>query len=172
MAQEGGAVKRGETTRFSARRVWRPPAPARRAGGLRLNCRGSSPAPEDLPTSDGAAVGAEAYGKLTDSARCRSVPHGTDEDDDGVQVDLWAEEADGGTRHSLPATVTIGAEAQPEALRLGKLNGGASGLAGVVSAVEAGTARICVGTGPSPPDLCRLQKGTTRIWQCEANRDT
>ena len=49
--------------------------------------------PEDLPAGYGPPVGAEASGKLADPAWCRPLPHGADYDDDGAQVDLWAEEA-------------------------------------------------------------------------------
>ena len=61
--------------------------------------------------SDGVAVSAEVFGKLADSARCRPLPHGADQDDDGAQVDLWAKEANRRGRYSLPANVTIAAEA-------------------------------------------------------------
>ena len=71
-------------------------------------------APEDLPASDGPSVGAEALGKLADSAWCRPLPHGADEDDDGAEVDLSAEEAYRRRCHSLPATVAIAAEAQSD----------------------------------------------------------
>jgi hypothetical protein len=93
-------------------------------------CLGKVFAPEDLPTSDGPAVGAEAIGQFTDAVWCRPLPHGADQDHDGAQVDLWTEEAYLRRCHPLPATVTIAAEAQSEALGLGKLVPSAPRLGG------------------------------------------
>ncbi len=98
-------------------------------------------APEDLPADDCAFVGTEACGKLTDPAWCRPLPHGADQDDDGGQVDLSAQEAHRRRRRSLPATVAIAAEAQSDEPGLRKLGGSALGLARVVGAVQAATAR-------------------------------
>jgi hypothetical protein len=98
-------------------------------------------APEDLPASDGPSVGAEAQGKLADPAWCRSLPHGADEDDEDAEIDLWTKEADRRRGDSLPATVTIAAEAQSEALWLGKLEGSTPRLAEIVGAVQASAAR-------------------------------
>ena len=75
-------------------------------------------APEDLPARDGPPVGTEALGELTDSARCRPLPHGADEDDDGAQVHFSAKEANGGRSDSLPATVALTAKAEPDSLWL------------------------------------------------------
>src|SRR5271157_3888072 len=41
-------------------------------------------APEGLPSSNGGSVDAEQPRKLADSARCRSLPNGADQDDDGT----------------------------------------------------------------------------------------
>jgi hypothetical protein len=98
-------------------------------------------APEDLPASDGPSVGAEAQGQLADPAWCRSLPHGADEDDEHAEIDLGTKEADRRRGDSLPATVTVAAEAQSEALRLGKLEGSPPWLAEIVSAVQASAAR-------------------------------
>src|SRR5260370_31214813 len=73
-------------------------------------------APEDLPASDGPFVSTEAFGELADSARLWPLPHGADQDDDGAQVNLSAQEAHRWWRRSLPATVAIAAEAQSDAL--------------------------------------------------------
>src|SRR5208282_3108373 len=104
-------------------------------------------APEDLPASDGPTVGTEASGKLADPVWFRSLPHGADEDNDDAQVDLWTEEADRRRCHSLPATVAIAAEAQSEALWLGKLEGSAPWLPEVVGAVQMSAARTRVLAG-------------------------
>ena len=76
-------------------------------------------APKGLPAGDCAFVGAEAFGEVTEPAWIGSLPHRADQDDDGAQVDLSAEEAHRGGRRPLPATVAITAEAQSEALKLG-----------------------------------------------------
>src|SRR5271166_6952981 len=73
-------------------------------------------APEDLPAGNRAFVGTEAFGELTDPPRRGPLPHGADEDDDGGQVDLSAQEAHRPRCRPLPATVAIAAKAQPEAL--------------------------------------------------------
>jgi len=109
-------------------------------------------APEDLPASDGASVGTEASGKFADSAWCRPLPHGTDYDDDGGEVDFWAEEANRGGCRSLPATVAIAAEAQSEALFLGQLYKSAPGLPEIVGAVEVAAAGTCFLAGR----LCKV----------------
>src|SRR5271169_1113675 len=104
-------------------------------------------APERLPTGDCAFVGAEAFGELADPPRGGPLPHGADEDDDGGQVDLSAQEAHRAGRRSLPATVAIAAEAQSEALGLRKLGGSAPRLALVVGTVEAATTRTALLAG-------------------------
>ena len=76
-------------------------------------------APEELPASNGLWIGAEALRKLANPAWRRPLPQCADEDDDGAQVDLPAEEAYRRRRRSLPATVAIAAEAQSESLQLG-----------------------------------------------------
>src|SRR5882724_3398011 len=77
-------------------------------------------APEDLPASNGPSIGAEASGKLADATWCLSLPHGADHDDDGAQVNLGAEKAYRRRCRPLPTAVAIAAEAQSEALLLGK----------------------------------------------------
>jgi hypothetical protein len=109
-------------------------------------------APQDLPASDGPPVGAESPGQLTDSAWRRPLPHGADYDDDDAEVDLWAEEAHRRRCRSLPATLAIAAEAQPETLCLGKLERSAPGLPKIVGAVEMSAARTCVLAGR----LCKI----------------
>lgn len=94
-------------------------------------------APEDLPASDGPTVGAEACGKLTDAAWGGSLPHGTDEDDDGTQVDFGPEEPHRRRCDPLAAAVAIAAEAQPEALAFGELHGSAPRLPQVIGGMEA-----------------------------------
>jgi len=89
-------------------------------------------APEALPAGDRAFIGAEAFGELADPPRVWPLPHGADEDDNGGQVDLSAQEAHGAGRCSLPATVAIAAEAQSEALGLRKLDGSAARLPKVI----------------------------------------
>jgi hypothetical protein len=73
-------------------------------------------APEDLPASDGSSIGTEAFGQLADSARCRPLPQGADNDDDDAQVNLRTEERYRRRCHSLPATIAITAEAQSDPL--------------------------------------------------------
>ena len=68
-------------------------------------------APEGLPADDCAFVGIEAFGELTDSPRSGPLPHGADQDDDGGEVDLSAQEMHRRGRCSPPATVAIAAEA-------------------------------------------------------------
>src|SRR5580658_1523630 len=80
---------------------------------------GKTFAPEDLPAGDGSAVSAESLGQLTDAAWRRSLAHGTDQDDDDAEIDLWAEEAHRRWRGSLPAAIAVAAKAQPQALLLG-----------------------------------------------------
>ena len=92
-------------------------------------------APEDLPASDGPAVGAEESGEFADASRRWSLPHGADQDDDGAKVDLWAEEPHGRRCDSLAAPIAVAAEAEANPLRLGELDGGAPRLAGVVGTV-------------------------------------
>ena len=104
-------------------------------------------APGGLPAGDRAFVGTEAFGELTDPSRSGPLPHGADQDDDGGEVDLSAQEARRGGRRSLPVAVAIAAEAQSEALGLGKLDGSALGLARVVGAVQAATARAALVAG-------------------------
>jgi len=103
--------------------------------------------PEDLPAGDGPAVGAEARGKLTDTAWGRSLPHGADQDDDDTQVDLGPKEADRRWCPSLPATIAVTAEAQFEALLLGELSGSAARFAKVVGTVQAPATRACFPAG-------------------------
>src|SRR5271157_1459418 len=57
-------------------------------GDLPERCLRKVFAPEDLPASDGPTVGAEARGKLADSPWRGPLPHGADEDDDGVTLFL------------------------------------------------------------------------------------
>lgn len=124
--------------------------------------------PENLPACDGPPVGAEASGKLADPAGCRPLPHGADEDDDGAQVDLWAEEAYRRWSHSLPATVAIAAEAQSEALWLGKLHSSAPRLAEVVGAVQASAARTGIlagGLGEVLVDCKKERPEPGGVWQ-------
>ena len=102
-------------------------------------CPGKMIAPEDLPASDGPSVGAAKLEEVADLARSRSLPHGADEDDDGGEVDLWAEEAHRRRSDALPAAVAIAAEAQPDPLWLGYLIGIAPRLPGIVGAVKAST---------------------------------
>src|SRR5579859_4090282 len=97
--------------------------------------------PEDLPAGDGPPVGAEACGEVADSPWRGPLSHSADEDDDGAQVDLGPEEAHRRRRRSLPAAVAIAAEAQSEAQWLGKLDGGAARLSGVVGRVQVSAAR-------------------------------
>jgi hypothetical protein len=113
------------------------------ASDLPERCLGKVLAPEDLPASDGPTVGAEASGKLADSTWRRPLPQGADQDDDGAQIDLGAEEADRRGCHSLPATVTIAAEAQSDSQWLGYLKWCAAWLSEVIGTVQASAA----GTG-------------------------
>src|SRR5277367_2264131 len=76
-------------------------------------------APEGLPTGDGAFVGSEAFGQFTDPPPVRPLPHRADQDDNGAQVELSAQEAHRGRCRSLSAIFAITAEAQSEALELG-----------------------------------------------------
>jgi hypothetical protein len=76
-------------------------------------------APEHLPASDGPAIGAEACGELTDAAWCGPLPHGADQNDDGAQVNLGAEEAYRRRCHSFPAVIAIAAKAESDSLWLG-----------------------------------------------------
>src|SRR5271166_722958 len=104
-------------------------------------------APEDLPAGNRAFVGTEAFGELTDPPRRGPLPHGADQDDDGGQVDLSAQEAHRPRCRPLPATVAIAAEAQPEALGIRKPGGSTPGLAKVVGAVPAATTRTALLAG-------------------------
>src|ERR1700722_11659767 len=47
--------------------------------------------PEGLPSTDRPLVDSEQTRKLVDSARCRSLPHGADQDDHSTEVYLSAE---------------------------------------------------------------------------------
>jgi len=111
---------------------------------------GKAIAPEDHPSGDGPPVGTEASGQFTDASWRGPLPHGADEDDDGAEVDRSAEESHRGRRQSLAAAVAIAAEAQPEALGLGELEGSAAGLAEIVGGVQtsaAGTTWLAGGLG-------------------------
>jgi len=101
-------------------------------------------APEDLPAGDGLSIDAEAFGKLTGLTWRRPLPQSADQDQEGAQVDLPAEEAHRGWCRSLPAAVATAAEAQPDAQRLGQLDGGAPGLPKIVGTVEGSAAGTAV----------------------------
>ena len=83
------------------------------ARDLPERCPRNVVAPEGLPSSNGRCVDAEQPRKLADSARCRSLPHGADQDDHGAKVYLPAEKTHRRRCHPLSAAVTITAEAEP-----------------------------------------------------------
>jgi hypothetical protein len=79
---------------------------------------GKAFAPEDLPSSDCLAVGAESLREISNAAGCRSLPHGIDQDDNDAEIDFRAEETHRRRSCSLSVTIPIAAETEPEALWL------------------------------------------------------
>ena len=80
------------------------------------------------------------FGELTDPPWRGPLPHGADQDDDGAQVYLSAQEAHRRGHRSLPATIAVTAEAQSEALELGYRDGRSSRLPKIVGRVQASPA--------------------------------
>ena len=104
-------------------------------------------APELLPASNGPPVNTEERGKLTDSPRRRSVPHGADQNDEGADIDLSAEEAHGRCRGALSAAVAIATETEPGVVCIGQRVAIAPRLAGIIGSVQAPTARTSMPAG-------------------------
>ena len=104
-------------------------------------------APEDLPASDGSPVNSEEGGELTDSPRRRSMPHGADQNDEGADIDLSAEEAHGRCRGALSAAVAIAAETELGVVCIRQSVAIAPRLAGIIGTVQAPTARTSMPAG-------------------------
>jgi hypothetical protein len=75
--------------------------------------------PEGLPSTNGRCVDAEQPRKLADSARCRTLPHGADQDDHDAEVYLSAEKTHRRRCRPLSTAVTITGEAEPKVIILG-----------------------------------------------------
>ena len=98
-------------------------------------------APEGLPSCNGCAVDAEEPRKLADSARCRSLPHRGDQDDDDTKVDLPAEKTHRRRCYTLSASVAIAAEAEPVATLIGQMIEAAPGCSRVVGTMQSTAVR-------------------------------
>jgi hypothetical protein len=96
--------------------------------------------PEHLPSGDGRSVSADELREFTDTARRRTLSHGSDQDDDGSKVDLATQKAHRGWRRPASAAVLIAAEAKPSKILVWKGVRAASRLSRIVGAMKTTTA--------------------------------
>ena len=91
--------------------------------------------PKDLPPGEGLPVGTEEPRQLTYTAWGGALLHGGEQDDDGTEVNLAAQEPDRWRCHPLSATIAIAAEAKPVAVLVRQAIGTASRPPRIVGAV-------------------------------------
>ena len=75
--------------------------------------------------------------------RSWTLSQGSDQDDDGAEINLWAEESHRRRGEPLSATVTIAAEAESEALRREVVRVCHAAYGGVIGGMQATAAGAC-----------------------------